>query len=228
MSLEQWRHTPFVFVENLEQPELSAGDLHHFGRVRRVVEGQPITISDGRGRWRSARFAPAPTPDGAIVEEPPVESPIVIGFTPVKRERPEWVVQKLTELGVDVIIPLQTDRSVVRWSGQRAEKQIDKWRSIAREASLQSRRVRIPDVRGITTLSMLESDQAAGRAVLAEPGAEPLDGRVDRAVLVGPEGGWSDDELEGRSLRSLPGGVLRAETAAVAAAVLVAAGTMSR
>lgn len=228
MTLDQWRHAPFVFVDDLEHPELTPTDLHHYGRVRRLADGEPITISDGRGRWRPARFGPTPTPAGAIVEEPVVSRPTAVGFTPVKRERPEWVVQKLTELGIDVIIPLQTDRSVVRWSGLRADKQVEKWRTIAREASMQSRRVRIPEVWGITTLDALDADPLARQAVLAEPGAEPLDSGSDRVVLIGPEGGWSDAERDGRPLRSLPGGVLRAETAALAAAVMLAAATPHR
>lgn len=221
MSLNEWRSKPLIFVADLEHPVLDDGDLHHYQRVRRLADGEPITISDGAGSWRPALFGSAPRVEGAIRIEPVPEHPSTVGFTPVKGERPEWVVQKLTELGVDVILPLQTMRSVVRWDGTRAAKQVAKWETIAREASMQSRRVRIPTVLPVTTLT--EALGAAGGAVVfAEPGGEPLDPAVDRFVLIGPEGGWDAGELEGHALRSLPGGVLRAETAAVAAAVLLA------
>lgn len=217
MTIEKWRSTPFVFVEDLDHPELAPKDLHHYRTVRRIDDGDPITISDGRGRWRFARFAERPEPDGEITAEPETASPCTVGFAPVKGERPEWVVQKLTELGVDTILPLQSARSVVRWDRTRAEKQVAKWCVIAREASMQSRRVRIPEIRPVTALASITDVSV----VLAEPGAPRLDASVDRTVLIGPEGGWSPEELRGQRLRSLPGGVLRAETAAIAAAVLL-------
>jgi len=220
MSLDDWRSKPLIFVQDLEHPVLDDGDLHHYQRVRRLAEGEPITISDGVGAWRPARFGPAPEIDGPVLTEAARTNPSTVGFTPVKGERPEWVVQKLTELGVDVILPLQSARSVVRWDGGRAAKQLVKWQVIAREASMQSRRVHIPTVLPVTALA--DALVANSSVVFAEPGGQPLDPVADRCVFIGPEGGWSSEELRGQERRSLPGGVLRAETAAVAAAVLLA------
>ena len=226
MSLDAWRSVPLIFVEDLEHPVLAEGDLHHYRRVRRLADDAPITISDGAGGWRPARFGPTPKVDGPITVEAASPQPSTVGFTPVKGERPELVVQKLTELGVDVILPLQSARSVVRWDGARAAKQVAKWHVIAREASMQSRRVRIPTVLPVTPLADVlngaASVAALGEPVFAEPGGQPLNSATDRFVLVGPEGGWAPEELQGQELRSLPGGVLRAETAAIAAAVLLA------
>ena len=218
MSLEARRSNPLIFVDDLDNPAISDSDLRHYQRARRVADGAPITISDGHGRWCPARFGAIALVDGEIIEEPSPTRPTTVGFVPVKGERPEWIVQKLTELGIDTIVPMQSDRSVVRWDRARAERQVDKWRIIAREACMQSRRVRLPDVRPVTLLAEFD----VGGSVLAEPGSAPLDPITDRIVLIGPEGGWSDGELRGRTSRSLPGGILRAETAAVAAAVLLA------
>lgn len=227
VSLQVWRTRPLIFVDDLEHPVLSDADFHHYRRVRRLRDGADVTISDGRGGWRLAEFGETPQALGPATFEPAPEHPSIIGFAPVKGERPEWVVQKLTELGVDVILPLQTKRSVVRWDADRAAKQVVKWRNIAREASMQSRRVRIPSVLALAGLADLADLADVGHVgevgpVLAEPGARNLDGKADRFVLIGPEGGWDDQEREGRELRALPGGVLRAETAAIAAAVLLA------
>ena len=221
MSISEWRSKPLIFVSDLDAPVLDDADLHHYRRVRRLDDGEPITISDGRGGWRLARFGAVPALDGPAHHVPAPRQPSTVGFTPVKGERPEWVVQKLTELGVDNILPLQTARSVVRWDGTRAAKQLAKWQVIAREASMQSRRVHIPTVRPVTSLSAVMAE-SADEVVFAEPGGAPLDGASDRFVLIGPEGGWDPDELRHQRLRSLPGGVLRAETAAMAAAVLLA------
>lgn len=207
-------------MADLDAPVVGDADLHHFRRVRRLDDGTPITIADGAGRWRSARFGDEPVVDGPVEEEPPPTTRITVGFAPVKGERPEWVVQKLTELGVDTIVPLQTARSVVRWDGARAAKQHAKWETVAREAAMQSRRLHLPVVQPVTALSDLFA-QSDG-AVLAEPGAPAL-GPGDRTVLIGPEGGWDPSELEGRRSCGLPGGVLRAETAAITAAVLLVA-----
>jgi 16S rRNA (uracil1498-N3)-methyltransferase len=142
---------------------------------------------------------------------------VAVGLTPTKGDRPEWAVQKLTELSVDVIVILQTDRSVVRWDGDRAEQHLARLRRIAREAAMQSRQVWIPAVVGPDPLY-----RHAG-APLADPGGRPL-AAGDTIVLCGPEGGWTDTErAEDRDHVALGPAVLRAETAAVTAGALLVA-----
>ena len=127
----------------------------------------------------------------------------------MKAERPEWVVQKLTELGVDRISVLRTERSVVRWDDDRLERQLARFRRVAREACQQSRRLHLPTV---DTGGPRPSSRAGG-AVLAEPGGRPLS-PDDRTVLVGPEGGWAPGELADATTVDLNPNVLRGETAA--------------
>ena len=74
------------------------------------------------------------------------------GFAPVKGDRPEWTVQKLTELGVDRIVPLRAARSVVRWDGERGAAAVERLRRVAREAAMQSRRCRLPEVTEMTSV----------------------------------------------------------------------------
>jgi 16S rRNA (uracil1498-N3)-methyltransferase len=211
---------PHAFVEDLERPELSAEDEHHLGRVLRLRPGDPLTLSDGRGRWRPARFGSPPDLAGEVVDVPPPSPPITIGFALVKGERPEWIVQKLTELGVDVIRPFVASRSVVRWTEEKMVRSTQRWRHVAREASMQSRRCRIPEVHPPCRFSEVAALEGAA---LADRDGAALD-LTHAVVLVGPEGGWTDEERAlGLPTVRLGPQVLRAETAAIAAGALLAA-----
>jgi 16S rRNA (uracil1498-N3)-methyltransferase len=208
-----------AFVDDLETPVLGGDDRHHLERVLRLVSGDGLTVSDGAGAWRMCRFGPAIEPDGAVHHLPAPEPPLTVCFAPVKGERPEWVVQKLTEAGVDRIVPFRAERSVVRWDAERAARQGERLRAVAREAAAQSRRAWLPEVADLSTFAEVA---ALPGAVLAErTGPAPT---LDRPViLVGPEGGWSPAELAaGLPLVGLGPHVLRAETAAVAAGLLLA------
>jgi 16S rRNA (uracil1498-N3)-methyltransferase len=181
-----------------------------------------VTVSDGRGRWRACRFASGARleVDGPVVAEPSPSPPLTVAFALVKGERPEWVVQKLTEVGVDAIVPFVAERSVVRWDDAKAARNHDRLRQIAREASMQSRRVWLPTVEPVTTFADLAL--RAGVAMAERGGAAPS--LEHPAVLVGPEGGWSEAERGcGLATVGLGSSVLRAETAAIAAGVLLAA-----
>jgi 16S rRNA (uracil1498-N3)-methyltransferase len=126
-------------------------------------------------------------------------------------------VQKLTELSIDHIVILRTERSVIRWEGDRGAHHLERLRRIAREAAMQSRRSWLPTVEGVHALA----DHPG--AALADPGGRPP-ARGDGVVLCGPEGGWSDGErAEARDRVALGPAVLRAETAAVTAGALLAA-----
>jgi len=219
-----------VFVVDLEQPSLNDGDAHHLTHVLRLVGGQVVTASDGSGRWRSCRFERPPRgapnvtlePDGPVIVEPRDDPPITVAFALIKGQRPEWVVHKLTELGVDAILPLISERSVVRWEPSRAERHLSRLRRVAKEAAMQSRRAWLPDVRQVTTFAQLAlTDEAVTRGCLACPGGDPPS--LERPlVLVGPEGGWSPSEMTcGLPSIELGRTVLRAETAALAAGVLL-------
>ena len=145
-----------------------------------------------------------------------------VAFTPVKGDRPEWVVQKLTELGIDRIVPLHTERSVVRWTGERGRAAVERLRRVAREAAAQCRRVWLPEVRDVLPFADLATLGGPGEVVLAQlSGDRPT--LAQHVVAVGPEGGWSAAEL-GSGLPTVGFGlsVLRAETAAVTAGALLA------
>ncbi len=140
----------------------------------------------------------------------------------VKGERPEWVVQKLTEAGVDRIVVLGSRRSVVRWDGERGARALERLRLVARAAAAQSRRAWLPEVVRVADLEELTSLLAPVPLALADLGGEPPSARAP-AVAVGPEGGWDPSEASGRPRVGLGPTVLRAETAAMAAGLLLCA-----
>ncbi|MDA3039797.1 MAG: RsmE family RNA methyltransferase [Actinomycetota bacterium] len=212
------REHPLAFVEDLEVPELDEVDYHHFSRSLRLRDGEPISVSDGRGRWRPAHLGRVVEASGPIVETDQPAWPITVAFAPVKAQRPEWIVQKLTELGVDHIVPLRTERSVVRWDADRAGRQSERWAKTIREAAMQCRQVRLPSFDPVTDIGTMLSQYP--HAALADPEGRPV-GESDRTLLIGPEGGWGVGERLGGELRSLPGGILRAETASIVAAAML-------
>ena len=151
--------------------------------------------------------------------EPEPAFRVTVGFGMQKGDRPELTVQKLTELGVDVIVPLLTERTVVRLDARSASLRLERLERVAREAAAQSRRVRLPEV-----LAPLDLKAACTR--FPEAHFAEIDGAVFsedvRCVFVGPEGGWTEQELAlHRRHVDLNDAVLRAETAAIAAGVLL-------
>jgi 16S rRNA (uracil1498-N3)-methyltransferase len=213
---------------------------HHLSRVRRVRAGETLTAADGDGRWRPYAVVGVRAgavelhAEGAPVVEPQLEPRLVVAFALTKGTKPDLAVQKLTELGVDGVTLLASRRSVPRWSGSRADAALTRLRRIAREAAAQCRRARLPEIHGVLPLTDLRGRPGL---VVADPAGEEL-ARVpappggEWVLVVGPEGGFDPDEVaaltspaEGREgparLRLAPH-VLRAETAAIAGAAVLA------
>lgn len=209
-----------VFVADLEAPVADDADRHHLERVLRLRPGEVVTVSDGRGAVRRCVVGAGLTldPAGPVETTSQPKPPVTVAFALPKGDRPEWVVQKLTEVGVDRIVPMVTARTVVRWDVERATRNIGRLRRVAREAAMQCRRPWLPDVTDLASFADVAG--LGSSAALADGSGRPPS--LDRpVVLVGPEGGWSDEERS----RDLPvvalgSHVLRTETAAVAAAVL--------
>lgn len=222
------RASAHVLVDDLSLPALSDEDSRHLGAVLRLRPGEVVGVTDGRGGWRSCVWAG----DGVVavagevvrVSRGAPAGAVCVGFAPVKGDRNEWAVQKLTELGVDRIVLLRTDRGVVRWDEGRSGSHLERLRKVARQALMQSRGLWMPEIEGVVEVASLVDGKGGA---LADPAGCSISAGV-RTVLVGPEGGWSDRELSlGRDgvagLVRLGGGVLRTETAAVAAGVLLTA-----
>jgi 16S rRNA (uracil1498-N3)-methyltransferase len=208
-----------VFVADLDDPKLDDVDRHHLERVLRLRAGEEVTASDGRGGWRRCMFEAggALRPNGEVEQRPRPAPLITIAFALTKGDKPELTVQKLTELGVDRIVPFVAARSVVRWDVDRAARQVERLRRVAREAAMQCRRAHLPEVADVADFATVA--QLPG-AVLADAGGRPP-ALATPVVLVGPEGGWSDEErAAGPAPVGLGDHVLRAETAAITAAAL--------
>lgn len=210
----------------------------HAATVRRIRPGEILVLSDGAGALARCEVETA-TKRGltaTVLERwdaaPPVPAVTVVQAIP-KSERSELAVELATEAGADGFVAWQAARCVARWDGERAEKGLRRWRAVAKSAARQSRRPWIPDVSGpLTTpaLTALVADRVGGGAVvlaLHESGALPFAempvAQADSIVLiVGPEGGISDEELAtltaagARTVRLGPT-VLRTSTAAAVA-----------
>ncbi len=213
------RGGPHAFVEDVEDPVLSADDRHHLSRVLRLRDGDALTVCDAAGQWRPAAFGARLAASGDVVHVPPPTREVAVGFALIKSGRPELVVQKLTELGVDRILLLAAERSVVRWDDGKAAAQMERFARVVRESGMQSRRVRLPVLESLQGVSVAARHPAVA---MAQPGGPGLDGDVG-LLLVGPEGGWTDAELGDRRRVGLGPTVLRAETAAIAAGALMVA-----
>ena len=210
---------PHALVVDVDDPALNDSDRHHLERVLRVRSGDVLTVGDGAGRWRECRMGAVLEPVSEVMFEPAPEPEVTVGFAVLKGGRSEYVVQKLTELGVDRILPFVAERSVVRLDPSRADKWLERWRRVAREAVMQCRRRWLPNIEPMRDFRDLEWAGvvlAVGGARAAAPG--------EHCVLVGPEGGWTQQELAAVPDHvGLGPHVLRAETAAVAAATLLTA-----
>lgn len=216
------RAAAHVVVDDVDAPALDDATSHHVFRVLRVRDGDPITVTDGAGRWRLCRAGGGGVliVDGEHGSVAEIARPALctVAVAIPKADRPEWMVQKLTELGVGRIVFLHAGRSVVRWEPERAAKHLAKLRRVAVEALQQSRRVWLPQIEG-----PLGASDVLPHMPVAEPGGRPLTAD-DAGVAIGPEGGWTDDELAlAAGQVTLGDGVLRIETAALAAAVRLTA-----
>ena len=208
------RSASHVLVDDIDSTELDDITDHHLRRVLRLRDGELITLTDGHGRWREVRWTSAGVEhvgESVSVERGPE---VAVACAIPKQDKPEWTVSKLVECGVDRVVLLHCERSVVRWDAGRAERNIERLQRVARSALEQSRRVHRCVIEGpVPASSVLPG------AVVAEPGGRTLNSG-DRLVAVGPEGGWSPSELELAHDRvDLGATVLRVETAALVAAV---------
>lgn len=220
---------------------LDGPEGRHAATVRRVHLGEAVDLADGRGT-RAHCTVTALERDIVHVrvlsrEVEPEPSPrLVLVQALAKGDRGERAVELATEVGIDEVIPWQAQRCIVRWEGVRGEKALQRWRSTAREAAKQSRRARLPLVsHWLETAELLARMAGATTLVLHEQASAPLAGAAlplagEVLLVVGPEGGITDDELAdlvaagGVAVR-LGTSVLRTSTAGVAAAAVVSART---
>ena len=213
-----------------DRVELDGEEARHASRVLRITPGETITVSDGDGHVVRARVTTAGSLLVAEVLErweDPVPHPTIQVFHAIPKGRKlDEVVQKLTELGVDLVQPFPARRSVAAWDDRKAAAQTERLRAIAHEASKQSRRSRVPVIAEPAPVERLALP--ASTLVLDEEAtvrmreALPSDAPATVGVVVGPEGGLERSEVAGLTelgavAVSLGSVVLRTETAAMAA-----------
>jgi 16S rRNA (uracil1498-N3)-methyltransferase len=198
-------------------PVLEPTDEHHLRKVLRAKVGEEVVVTDGDGSWALCVVNDQGLSRVSdVVRDEPV--PVTtLYLAALKGDHAQWAVAKATEVGVSRVVPLLTTRSVVKFTGDLREKTLARWRRVAREAAGQCRRTY-----DLIVEDPLRVDDVPQDVAVAEIGASG-DWRGVRHVAVGPEGGWAEGEWESSRRRvGLGPTVLRAETAGVVAAALLA------
>lgn len=221
---------------------LAGPEGRHAATVRRLRVGEEVQLTDGAGRLAGCHVTGVGRDSVDLLVEqlaqvPPPHPRIVVVQALPKGDRGELAVETMTELGVDVVVPWSASRSVTRWTGERGDKALRRWRSTAYEAAKQSRRAWFPEIAepvGTPAVVALLSNAAAA-VVLHEAAdtalaAVDVPARGDVVVVVGPEGGLTDDELTafrsaGATAYRMGPTVLRTSTAGLAASAVLLART---
>jgi len=215
--------------------ELRGDDARHLTRVLRVEPGQRFEISDNHQAYlaeiEEARGERVLFRTVEPIPYVPPPARITLGAALIKFDHFEWMIEKATELGVERILPFEaarTEKGLFDASRKRAQR----WERIARESSQQSRRTRLPEILPAVRFADSVQETAGHRFFLDEADAPPLFRQIPEerqdtvALLIGPEGGWTDAERDqaraaGWTPVSLGPLVLRAETAVCAALAVV-------
>ncbi len=220
--IEALRHSSaHVFVDSPASPILSKDDQHHLDRVLRLRNGEVVTCSDGNGSWVQCEWNDSSLiVTGDVRVETREEPLLTVAIAPVKGDRTDLVIEKLVEIGIDAIVVLQpVERSVVRWNADKVPQVMQRYERIVRAAAMQSRRVFLPTLTGPVALR----DVVGAQVAFAEPGGT-ADPTSFTTLVIGPEGGFSPDEVTmAPVLADLGPAVLRAETAAMVGAARMVA-----
>ena len=225
----------FFVGQFIDRTAVIDGDTaHHLGRVLRAQVGQLYELSDGIAVWLGRiESVSRDRIQFALLEEIPAHPPavdIILLLSIVKFDAFEWAIEKATQLGVGMIVPVAASRSekaLLAASGKR----LDRWEKLLVEASQQSRRVRVPAISSPLRLreALSEAYPLGAKVILSERSNAPAlrevlsPVTVSQATLaIGPEGGWTDEELTSAAAAgfreaSLGKLILRTETAVVAA-----------
>jgi 16S rRNA (uracil1498-N3)-methyltransferase len=212
---------------------LPTGEAHHVLKVLRARTGDVLEVVDADRRLFAAELRGGD--EAAILEalEAPDESVEVSLYQAIpKGGRMDLVVEKATEVGVTRIVPLVTRRGVVKPGGRKVER----WRRVAEGAARQSLRLRVPEVATPAPFARAVRQAGEGDVLLHnDPGLEALEDVVGSpaSLFVGPEGGWSEEELRlaveaGLALAQLGPYRLRSETAGIVAVARARAALESR
>jgi 16S rRNA (uracil1498-N3)-methyltransferase len=225
---------------------LDGAEARHAVTVKRLAVGESVDIADGAGKRLTGTVA-AVGPGQLTVQCSALETEsrpdvrLVLVQALAKGDRDELAAETATELGIDAIIPWQSERAIVRWKGERAAKAHAKWQSVVTAAAKQARRAWIPEVRAAVDGPGLQAAVAAAdlAVILHEDAVRPLRGVLESwrdskpsgtgpreiLLIVGPEGGISPREVTrlcgaGAVTALLGHHVLRSSTAGPAATVL--------
>lgn len=221
---------------------LDGDEAHHLTRVLRLGPGARVFVFDGDGFEFECEVLAAGKREVELKKlfavTDPVESSLelVLGQALVKGDKFDWIIQKTTELGVSRIVPLLTDHSEIRWSEEKAEQKLERWRRVSLEALKQSRRRHLVRIDPPMSLTEYRAEKGAG-LFFSERGGRTIDEMISvfktlglrpsgpLKLFIAPEGGWSDDEIkktegDGVFPVTLGSRILRTETAAITAVAL--------
>lgn len=241
--------SPPVFLLSPEQLlEAASGNVlivggdegRHGAAAVRLAVGEPVEVVDGAGRRVMANVSGVQRDSFEVVvsgvrDEPPPPTTITVVQALAKGDRGESAVEMLTECGVDRIIPWSARRSIAVWRADRQDKGVRRWRAVARAATKQSRRSRLPDIPPLhTTAEVAQVLAGAGVSLVLHESAAARLAQIDPpqlgdcVLVVGPEGGIDDAEMQvflaaGAMAVRMGESVLRTSTAGVAAAAVMMA-----
>ncbi len=245
MSLPLFLHPGVAALSPGDPVGLDGPEGRHAVAVKRARVGESLSLTDGQGCTAvvtvsgTGSSSLTATVDSVRRTDPEMPRVVVVQAIP-KGDRGELAVEMLTEVGVDVIVPWAASRCVSVWRGDKRAKALGRWRATAREAAKQARRAWFPEVRDMVgteeVVDLLRS--TAVPVVLHEAASGPIadlpvPGRGEIVIVVGPEGGISDEELAafgavGAEPVRLGSSVLRTSTAGVAATAALLARTRWR
>lgn len=238
-------HRFFIAPENIKDSTIyiDQEEARHIEKVLRLKTGDMVVFFDGTGQEYKVRLDGKE--DGSLTgqiihrslreSEPALRLYLAQGIA--KGDKMDTIIQKAVEIGISSVYPVSCERSVVRLAGEKADKRVQRWQAIAREACKQCRRNVVPEIMPIMDFSGLlniigkkpalmlyENENKYGLKALLQ--TKPYNDAEEMFLLIGPEGGFSLSEVaaateQGINTASLGSRILRTETAGLAAASVI-------